>query len=326
MPDGADPARRDPSGPPDDARWRAAGERIETLLDAVSVPGMGTDTARGRAEALVSEVVSLYGAGLERIVALAGDSGLSERLAADDLVASLLLVHGLHPHPLARRVSEALDSVRPYLGSHGGDVELLEVVSEATGGAVVRLRFAGSCRSCPSSAATLELAVADAVRAAAPEVEAIEVLAAPEPETEAGQAPLIAAESLMSRVRTGAPIDWHPVPDLATLTPGEVAGFRVGPVDFLACRVGEELFAYRDHCPCCLGSLAGAALAQRNGTVVLACPLCQTPYDVTRAGTALDGRGDAHGRLPATLTPMPLLERDGVLSLAVPAEPAGVPA
>ena len=47
------------------------------------------------------------------------------RLAADDLVASLLLVHGLHPHDVHRRVSDALDRVRPYLGSHGGDVHLL---------------------------------------------------------------------------------------------------------------------------------------------------------------------------------------------------------
>jgi len=46
---------------------------------------------------------------------------------SDDLVASRLLVHGLHPHDVHRRVNDALDSVRPYLGSHGGDVHLVEV-------------------------------------------------------------------------------------------------------------------------------------------------------------------------------------------------------
>ena len=79
-------------------------------------------------------VIELYGAGLER---LAGDrarraagstTSCSTALADDELVASLLVVHGLHPddvrHPGRRR---RWTSVRPYLGSHGGDVELLGV-------------------------------------------------------------------------------------------------------------------------------------------------------------------------------------------------------
>ncbi len=53
------------------------------------------------------------------------DDDLLDRLAADDLVASLLAVHGLHPYDVETRVARALDGVRPYLGSHGGDVELL---------------------------------------------------------------------------------------------------------------------------------------------------------------------------------------------------------
>ena len=63
-------------------------------------------------------------------------------MAADDLVASLLLVHGLH-RTTSSAVSDALDTVRPYLGSHGGDVSLIEVAGD-----VVRLQFTGSCKSC----------------------------------------------------------------------------------------------------------------------------------------------------------------------------------
>ena len=65
-------------------------------------------------------------------------------LAADELVANLLIVHGLHPYGVDLRVEQALESVRPYLGSHGGDVELLEV----TDAGVVRLRLLGSCNGC----------------------------------------------------------------------------------------------------------------------------------------------------------------------------------
>src|ERR1700743_2384608 len=119
-----------------DARWRTAGDRIQTLLDSCAAGGAATHE---RAQQLVREVVGLYGAGLEHIMRLSGDPGLPERLATDDLVASLLLVHGLHPHDVHRRICDALDRVRPYLGSHGGDVNLLEIDGDQE-----PLGFAGS--------------------------------------------------------------------------------------------------------------------------------------------------------------------------------------
>ena len=125
-----------PGSPENDTQWRTAGDRIQTILDSCAASGA---SAYERAQELVREVVGLYGAGLERIMAL-GDAGMPERLVTDDLVASLLLVHGLHPHDVRRRVSDALDRVRPYLGSHGGDVDLLDV-----SGDTVRLAFTGSC-------------------------------------------------------------------------------------------------------------------------------------------------------------------------------------
>src|ERR1700726_3663409 len=139
----ADRPEEPPTTSEEQARWRTAGDRIKTLLDSCAASGTA---AYERAQQLVREVVGLYGAGLERIMR-AGDAGLAERLATDDLVASLLLVHGLHPHDVHRRVSDALERVRPYLGSHGGDVDLLEVTDDD----VVRLAFKGSCKSCPSS-------------------------------------------------------------------------------------------------------------------------------------------------------------------------------
>ncbi len=303
-----------------DAQWRSAGDRIQTLLDATAAGGVA---ARERAEQLVREVVELYGAGLSRILAAVGDqadSGILDRLVADDLVASLLLVHGLHPHDVRRRVSDALDRVRPYLGSHGGDVHLLDIVGDT-----VQLAFAGSCKSCPSSAVTLELAVEDAIRAAAPEVSSIELVT---PEAEAAQgSPVIPAESLLAAVHSRAPSNgggsaWHQLPDLADLAPGEVGGFSVAGVVVLACRVGDQLYAYRDHCPACDGSLAGAALHRRaaGSDPVLRCPRCHAHFDVVHAGAGLDDGAERH------LDPIPLLLREGVLSVAVPAEPMGAPA
>jgi Fe-S cluster biogenesis protein NfuA len=153
----------------DEARdLRAVGTRIEELLGRIRSAG-DPGTAE-TAEEVVRLVVELYGAGLEKAVALAGPE-VTERLAGDELVASLLVLHGLHPKDTQTRVVEALDKVRPYLGSHAGGVELLGV--DPTG--VVRLRLEGSCDGCPSSTMTVKLAIERAIEEAAPEVTAVEV-------------------------------------------------------------------------------------------------------------------------------------------------------
>ena len=126
------------------------------------------------------------------------DDEVLAALAADELVAGLLVVHGLHPYGVEERVERALEAVRPYLGSHGGDVELLGVSEEG----VVRLRLLGSCDGCPSSSVTLELAVEGAIHEAAPEVSAIEI----ETAADAGDTgPLISVDSLFTRLESSGP-------------------------------------------------------------------------------------------------------------------------
>ena len=154
---------------------RDIGARIERLLDDVHA------AVDGRAYAVVEELVrqltELYGAGLARIVELTRDADpkLVDRFGADELVASLLLVHGLHPVGVEDRVEAALQSVRPFLAHHDGDVELLGIDPDA--GAVL-LRLLGSCDGCPSSAVTLQMAVERAIVDAAPEIVHIDVEAA----------------------------------------------------------------------------------------------------------------------------------------------------
>lgn len=291
-------------------RLRATGERIDTLLDA---SGAGGVVARERAEELVRLVADLYGAGLERVLDIVYDAGRLDdevlaSLAGDDLVASLLLVHGLHPYDVGQRVEQALESVRPYLGSHGGDVELIEVSEEGT----VRLRLLGSCDGCPSSSVTLKLAVEGAIEAAAPEITAIVVEDAP---AESGADTLIPISSLRSRLDSSVEASWQPRPELADLAAGATTVVEVEGSAVIVCRLGSELFAYLDRCGRCESSLLGAALSRRLGAAVgeavLRCPACQAHYDVRRAGASLDDDNDTH------LTPVPLLTEGGVPSLAV---------
>lgn len=148
-------------------------ERVQDLLG--SLDDIADPVAQQRVQELVGAVLELYGAGLDRIlgvVADAGEAGLQIRdaLLDDGIVASLLLIHGLYPVPLEERVGEALDSVRPFLASHGGNVELLSVED-----GIARLQLQGSCNGCPSSAATLEHALREAIDAAAPDLLGLEV-------------------------------------------------------------------------------------------------------------------------------------------------------
>ncbi len=135
-------------------------EEVEALLDRVEE---FPEREREIATELVQALLDMYGEGLSRIVAVC------DVPVQDELVSHLLLLHGLHPVPVRERVMGALDAVRPYLATHGGGVELLDV-SEG----VVRLRLEGACNGCPSSALTLQSAVDEAIMRAAPDVERIE--------------------------------------------------------------------------------------------------------------------------------------------------------
>jgi len=152
----------------------------ELLLDRVQqlseqVEELPDPRARELASDLVSAVIAMYGDGLERIVAAiaeTGDAGAAilDRLTQDGAVSSLLLIHDLYPVDLRERVVEALDTVRPYMESHGGNVELVSLDD-----GVARLALRGSCNGCSASRATLEQAIEQALAEHAPDLAGLEV-------------------------------------------------------------------------------------------------------------------------------------------------------
>ena len=252
--------------------------RVEALLEEVDESG----------EELVQALLEMYGEGLRRIVERVDGRALTE----DDLVSHLLLLHDLHPVPVHERVGEALDGVRPYLESHGGDVSLVGVED-----GVVRLRLSGSCNGCPSSTMTLKLAIEDAIQQAAPEVERVEAEGVSEP---AGPKllQLEVAEPLQS--------DWATVGGLPELKARSTLVKEVAGTQLLFAALDENLYAYRDRCPC--GSTLKEA-ALDNGE--MACPGCGRTFDVRRAGRCLE-------EPQLSLEPVPLLTDDaGIAKVAV---------
>lgn len=145
----------------DDAQ--AAGERVEALL--AELRSQAGPQVAATAEELVSCLVELYGAGLTRITEIVGEAApeLIDKLVADPLVESLLLVHDLHPLDTSTRVRRAVEEVLPQLGSHAGNVEYLGL-DEA---GVLRLRLEQSGCSADTVRDLIEKAVAGAAPEAA---------------------------------------------------------------------------------------------------------------------------------------------------------------
>ena len=148
-----------------DQNAEAAGERVEALL--AELRSQAGPQAAATAEELVGCLVELYGAGLARIIELVGEPEVMDKLVADPLVESLLLVHDLHPLHTSARVRQAVERVLPQLGSHAGDVEYLGLDDQG----VLRLRLVqGGC-----SADTVRDLISRAVAAAAPEAAGVDI-------------------------------------------------------------------------------------------------------------------------------------------------------
>jgi Fe-S cluster biogenesis protein NfuA/nitrite reductase/ring-hydroxylating ferredoxin subunit len=239
--------------------------------------------------------MSLYGAGLGRIVSTLDDDTL-RRLADDDVVGNLLVLHDLHPDDVDTRVQRALEQVRPYLGSHAGGVSLSGVDEQG----VVHLRLEGSCDGCPSSALTVKSAIEDAILVAAPDVVAVEA----EGMVESGPT-LLQIEPFGSRAAEPVPAGAWEHLDL-DVPPRTMRALDVAGDGLVVANLDGTLVAYADLCPACLAPLSAGRLDGDRLTCAGG-----HGYDVRRAGRALDEQA-------APLTPLPLLPDHGAWKVSLP--------
>ena len=295
------------------ANMRTVGERIESLLEELRASS--DRHAQERVEEVVRLLMEFYGAGLERALEIVyadgrGDETM-ERLGDDELVSSLLVLHGLHPLDVEVRVQRALDHVRPYLGSHGGGVTI-----DGIDGDVVRIRMVGSCDGCPSSTVTITYAIERAILKAAPEISRVEAIETAgngsDHAVPAGQliqlTPRRAAEPAPNGGRSGdAAVEWVTPDRTGRLAAGEVISQRLSGTTVLLCGTGDQTYAYRDRCPSCSASLAAGRLVGDE----LSCPGCGHRFDVRHAGRSREA-------VSIHLEPLPLLSEGGAFRVAVP--------
>jgi Fe-S cluster biogenesis protein NfuA/nitrite reductase/ring-hydroxylating ferredoxin subunit len=279
---------------------------METLLEEIE--SLEDPNARSKAAEVVRVLLDLYGEGLARMMEVVAQGQESERtfeaFAEDELVSHLLLLHGLHPVSLETRVVQALEEVRPYLQSHGGNVELLGVE-----GGVARLRLQGSCSGCPSSSMTLKLAIEEAIQKAAPDLERIEAEGVaerpPKPAATFVAGPTLRRKEKKQSEKDGA--SWTVVGGLPQLRGGGMLVKEISGEPVLFVKLENDFYAYGHLCPGCGESLEGGSLKGAE----LTCSGCGRRYDVRRAGRCLDAP-------QLYLEPIPLLVgEEGIVKIAL---------
>lgn len=148
-----------------DASGRQRIAEIESLV--AEVERLDDPGARAGARAIVAAILDLHRAALERIVegaAAAAGTGLLDRLSRDELVAAVLVLHGLHPVGVETRVRQAAARLR----ARGSDVEVAAVA-----GGVARLTLGPAGR--PGVAGEQRVEVERAILEAVPDLETLEI-------------------------------------------------------------------------------------------------------------------------------------------------------
>jgi len=149
-----------------EARERAA--RVDDLLGRVEALD---ERARDLVADTLSALMELYGEALARLVERVPPAGL----AGDDVIAHVLMLHGLHPDDVSVRIARAVEETQGSLRAQHADVELVDVTD-----GVARLRLRRQGGGCSSSSASLERTIQDAVQRAAPDLDRVVVEAVEE--------------------------------------------------------------------------------------------------------------------------------------------------
>ncbi|MGV9788197.1 NifU family protein [Streptomyces sp. NPDC003435] len=146
--------------------------RLDELLERLESGGDSAEALES-----VGLLTDVYGEALARMLDGA-DGALLDRVAGDELLAHLLVLHSLHPEPPERRAERAVERLRPAVRERGGDLQWLGVEGE-----VARVRVdsggGGGCGSgCGAGGGDVTEVVRATVLAAAPELRSVEAITA----------------------------------------------------------------------------------------------------------------------------------------------------
>jgi Fe-S cluster biogenesis protein NfuA/nitrite reductase/ring-hydroxylating ferredoxin subunit len=235
----ADPHRDDPAATP--ARSREGAELATMVgdLQRLEILFAGWDAnQRGAVAAYKRAIDELHAEAFRRLIrTFKTDPAALAALrtaVADEVVYAVLRQLELVKPSVDERVERALESIRPMLASHGGDVELVRVEPPA-----IEVRFLGACDGCASSAMTFHAGVKQAVFDACPEItEVIQIKGAG-----GGHASAPASPFALTQLGT-----WHYALELGELIDGGVRALAIGGRALLLARRGGAVTCFDNAC------------------------------------------------------------------------------
>ena len=151
---------------------------------------------------------------------------------------------GLIKPSLQERVEEALDSVRPMLESHGGNVELVEVKPPDT----VRVRFLGACDGCPASMLTFIAGVKAAIEENCPEITDIQQVKGLTGGSGSGAGADGNGVQFVSPFALAQKGDWQLVAELGDIPEGDILTTEINGEDVILSRNGAVVSCFQNAC------------------------------------------------------------------------------
>lgn len=217
----------------------------QAVDDAVNNMAGLDEESREVAHQVKSAIEAFHRPALVQIVrTLRGDPRGKEllfELVDDPAVKAILGLHGIIRADPMTRAHQALSSVRPYLQSHGGDVELVRIEDGAA-----HVRLLGSCNGCSMSSVTLREGVEEALVTGVDEIDRITVL---DNEPTAAFIPL----SQVGRKPHPADTGWVQGPAAAEVANGDMLRFDVAnsagrSESFIVTNVDNSFAVFRNEC------------------------------------------------------------------------------
>ena len=216
------------------------------------------DSQRNAALARGEAIEALNAAAFRRLIrhlqSVPGMTTALKEAVQDEVIYTVLRRHGILKPSLHEQVDAALDTIRPSLASHGGDVELVSVENT-----VVTVRFLGACDGCPASALTFYGGVKKAIQDKFPHITEVK-----QAKGLGGGAGVEYSSPFASYQKEG----WTHALALDQLNDTETKILEIDAQSILITRLGDKVTCYKNAC-------AHMGMAMDGGEIadgIITCP------------------------------------------------------
>ncbi len=219
---------------------------LETLVEEISryehIIGQWDQNQQVVVERLKEAVEELHKEGLTRLIRSVKQESMRALRSAveDEIVYGLLRYHQLikpPTPPLEDRIQQALETVRPGLKSHNGDVELVAIKLPDT----VEVRLIGTCSNCPASTLTMKQGVEQAIKTYCPEItKVVSVNNSSKVTNNNGHS--------SSPFASSQEIGWVALASIDEIPNGGILPLEIEGLKLILTRQDEQVIGYRNSC------------------------------------------------------------------------------